>query len=546
MPKRRGRAVGGGSSAGVGAGGWGGVQGATIAEEDVTGDAVVQETLQEPPSLIIPVFRDGMRDRLDTPLSRDSGETSRRRQLWDNFVSDPDLLSPEDLGELYEYAHRRVNFAYRRFERSSSIENASTVADRVAELRRVEERIAPESRMQLSPQVHNALSRVAGNSIRGDSPVWNAERERLFNSFREMVERGDEGVRSELSRLAWAKAESARRTALGTISGEVDEAKLTHAYGEYCDAIDASSPYLADEQMAFFQTWKNRWAESVRYAQRRGGNINVSDGLNGLAPSDAESVRLPDPPEAPDASSIALLVPSSVASQRLRQHAAGLGLRIVSSPDELPDGIRLVANWGVADTSAFAGSLRARGVQLINADVSPISNKASALSLLGDLAPRTTRDPEQARQIFGSMAVAKRSLKSTRGGGKEVLDFNDEAGSERSLHYDLFQEFIPERDEWRVNVFGDKVLTAYSKNAVNGSPVTDLSPRRNYYRLSSLPNDVVQIALEARRRAGVDFAGVDVIRDRGTGRYYVLELNAAPGMSKETLSRLIQEAGRQT
>ncbi len=551
MPKRRGRSGAGSAGGGVRgaeAVGVGLAQGVAAEEEDVIGDAVVreiQEARQEIPAPVTPVFREGMRERLSTPLSRGSGETSRRRQLWDNFISDPASLSPEEMGELYEYTLRRLNYAHRRYERSSSAENAATLADRAAELRMVEERIAPEHRIQMPPRLSNTLTRIAESSVNENSPVWNADRERLFNSFREMAERGDEDARSRLPSLAWAKAESARRAALGAMSGETEAAKLTAAYGEYCDALEASSPYLSDEQRSFFQAWKNRWAESVRYAQRRGGSINVSDGLNGLAPSGGESVRLPDPPEAPGASSVALLVPASVASQRLRRHAAGLGLRIASSPDELPDGIRTVVNWGASDTNAFADSLRARGIRLVNADVSPISNKASALSLLGDLAPRTTRDPEQARRLFGDMVVAKRSLRSTRGGGKEVLDFSNEGASEQSLRYDLFQEFIPERDEWRVNVFGNRVLTAYSKNAVAGEPSTNLSPRRSYSRLSSLPNDVVQIALEARRRAEVEFAGVDVIRDRRTGRYYVLELNAAPGMSRETLSRLVEELNRQ-
>lgn len=550
MPKRRRSDVGIAVGGARGSGASGGVQGISAAEEDVVSDAVVQEMQWEQPTPIIPVFRDGMEQRLDTPLSRESGETSRRRQLWDNFTSDRNSLSPEELGELYEYAHRRVNFAFRRYRQNPSFENSMTLVDRATELRMIEDRIVPESRIETSQEVRDALSEVVATlttrSARGiseESLTWNSERERLFNTLREMADRGSEEARRDLLRLAWAKAESSRRAAIGVMSGEVDPARLAPAYGEYCDALDASRPYLSDEQRAFFQAWKNRWAESVRYAQRRGGSVNVSDGPNGLAPSGAGDVRLPEPPEAPGTSSVALLVPSNVASQRLRQHAAELGLRVASSPDELPDGIRTVVNWGVADTSVFADRLRARGIRLVNADVNSISNKASALSLLGDLAPRTTRDPEQARQLFGNMVVAKRSLRSARGGSKEVLDFGGEMASERSLRYDLFQEFIPERDEWRVNVFGDRVLTAYSKNVVSGTPATDLSPRRNYYRLSSLPNDVVQIALEARRRAGVEFAGVDVIRDRRTGRYYVLELNAAPGMSRETLLRLVEEIG---
>jgi D-alanine-D-alanine ligase-like ATP-grasp enzyme len=49
---------------------------------------------------------------------------------------------------------------------------------------------------------------------------------------------------------------------------------------------------------------------------------------------------------------------------------------------------------------------------------------------------------------------------------------------------------------------------------------------------------VVATAREGARRIGLDYAGVDVIVDRRTGRAFCLEANAAPGMSEQTLSSL--------
>ena len=45
-------------------------------------------------------------------------------------------------------------------------------------------------------------------------------------------------------------------------------------------------------------------------------------------------------------------------------------------------------------------------------------------------------------------------------------------------------------------------------------------------------------AREGARRIGLDYAGVDVIVDRRTGRAHCLEANAAPGMSEQTLRSL--------
>jgi len=54
----------------------------------------------------------------------------------------------------------------------------------------------------------------------------------------------------------------------------------------------------------------------------------------------------------------------------------------------------------------------------------------------------------------------------------------------------------------------------------------------------------VAVAREGARRIGLDYAGVDVIVDRRTGRAYCLEANAAPGMSEQTLRSLYAQLQR--
>ena len=56
--------------------------------------------------------------------------------------------------------------------------------------------------------------------------------------------------------------------------------------------------------------------------------------------------------------------------------------------------------------------------------------------------------------------------------------------------------------------------------------------------VTTVPAAVVATAREGARRIGLDYAGVDVIVDRRTGRALCLEANAAPGMSERTLSSL--------
>jgi len=82
------------------------------------------------------------------------------------------------------------------------------------------------------------------------------------------------------------------------------------------------------------------------------------------------------------------------------------------------------------------------------------------------------------------------------------------------------------------------VVSAYIKQAPAGGNPEDLRPEWTHEPVATLPAAVVSTAREGVRRIGLDYAGVDVIVDRRTGRALCLEANAAPGMSERTLSSL--------
>ena len=108
----------------------------------------------------------------------------------------------------------------------------------------------------------------------------------------------------------------------------------------------------------------------------------------------------------------------------------------------------------------------------------------------------------------------------------------------RGARYDLFQEFIPDRAEYRVSLLNGRVVSAYAKQPPAGANPEDLRPEWTHEPVTTLPAAVVATAREGARRIGLDYAGVDVIVDRRTGRAHCLEANAAPGMSEQTLRSL--------
>ena len=103
MPKRRSVA----SVAGTG-GGTGDVAEMESAQDniDLTETPITEPESEPVNTSFIPVYSPGVENRLDRPLSVADGETNNWRILWDTFTYSDDLaaMSPEDLGNLYEYS----------------------------------------------------------------------------------------------------------------------------------------------------------------------------------------------------------------------------------------------------------------------------------------------------------------------------------------------------------------------------------------------------------------------------------------------------------
>jgi glutathione synthase/RimK-type ligase-like ATP-grasp enzyme len=239
----------------------------------------------------------------------------------------------------------------------------------------------------------------------------------------------------------------------------------------------------------------------------------------------------------PDDVPIYILAPASISSGSLTQHVAevasqGARIRVLQDAADIPstEPPPLIVNWGC--THALP-----EGIIALNqpASVRTASDQVESIRRLGELAPRTVANPEDVGLLGSDPIVAKRRH-GTRGSGKAVLTLSG-LPSERA-GYDLFQEFIPDRREYRVSVLSGHIASAYVKRPPDSVPPDDLHPAWTFERAQVLPKAVAVVAKEAARRIGLDYAGVDVIEDRHTGRVYCLEANSAPGMSQDTLKQV--------
>jgi hypothetical protein len=262
----------------------------------------------------------------------------------------------------------------------------------------------------------------------------------------------------------------------------------------------------------------------------------------------ARSVRIRGLAFSPSAEDVPVyvLAPASISSTSLTQHVdevarQGARIHVVRNPSEIPptEPPPLILNWGSTQTLP-------QGVIALNQPdaVRIASDQVESIRRLAELAPRTVANPEDL-QLLGSDRVVAKRRHGSRGSGKAVLTA-DGPPAERA-GYDLFQEFIPDRREYRVSVLSGGIASAYVKRPPENARPDDLHPAWTFERAQVIPKGVAVMAKEAARRVGLDYAGVDVIEDLRTGRVYCLEANSAPGMSQDTLKRVyaqIQQALR--
>jgi hypothetical protein len=374
----------------------------------------------------------------------------------------------------------------------------------------------------------NELARRDQDQLTGD------EADELYRfRIRRLRARAD-----QIRRAMNARDEGAIRRALADFNGRLAE---LHQLEEA--RVRAGLPVVSDHELT-----PRDEAVAALMARAEARPRGLINGWEGSPVQPAGSVRLTAVAFAPrqDDVPVYVLAPPSIPSDSLAGRvgtvaAEGAQIRVVHDPADIPrDGPPpLVLNWGSERT--LPDDLVALNQP---AAVEVASDQVSSLPLLGDLAPRTVVNPQDIPLLGGDRIVAKRR-RGSRGSDVAVLPAN--APAHELANYDLFQEFIPDRQEYRVSVLSGRVVSAYARHRPEGSPSDDPHPGWRYERASVLPRSVVNAARDAAQRVGLDYAGIDVVEDRSTGRIYCLEANAAPGMSEDTVRSLyahVQQALR--
>lgn len=192
---------------------------------------------------------------------------------------------------------------------------------------------------------------------------------------------------------------------------------------------------------------------------------------------------------------------------------------------------KVLVNWGCKRKDFNADVVLNKEENIKNA-----SNKLLAFRLFSEAGlrvPRTTTNIEEARTFRFPVFCRINGLNKGRG----IRIAHNET---QLVNSDFYSEYIPCKEEFRVHVFRDEILS-WSKKINKSYGNKYIRNHDNGYKFSLLDNDRIysnlsKYAISAVKSLGLDFGGVDVLWG-DDNKFYVLEVNTASGIEGSVLER---------
>lgn len=224
------------------------------------------------------------------------------------------------------------------------------------------------------------------------------------------------------------------------------------------------------------------------------------------------------------------------------RNLAGLLEAILINPDKpcIISNSEPMINWG-------SSSLQYTTANWINhpEKVKRATNKLSTFQCLQDAGcistPDWTTKKEVAQEWYdkGNVILARTVLTGHSGNGIVVCDPEQPAPLPAAP---LYVRYVKKSAEYRVHVGFGSVWDIQAKRKQSNFQGTYNSRIRSHHNgwvfcrdgVQETP-DLSELAIETITALGLDFGAVDIIFNSKQNRYYVLEVNTAPGLEGETL-----------
>lgn len=235
------------------------------------------------------------------------------------------------------------------------------------------------------------------------------------------------------------------------------------------------------------------------------------------------------------------LLPYKLGSASAKLLSQALGIKRIKGIKRLGSRATVI-NWG---SSQLPSKLIGTKVYNHPVAVSKAINKAVALPTMKaagvSVIEHTTSREVVAGWLEGEATVFARTLaSSSQGQGIVILDYNS------SIPYaPIYTKYIPKCHEYRVHVFGGKVIDFIKKKrSTNGTTSDFIRSHSNGWIFCrsgvTLPTEVSEQCIKAVASLGLDFGAVDVLYKERDNKAWVLEINTAAGIEGTTLTKYVE------
>lgn len=205
---------------------------------------------------------------------------------------------------------------------------------------------------------------------------------------------------------------------------------------------------------------------------------------------------------------------------------------------------KTVINWGsssISDQAAVCKVINKPEAVMLS------SNKLKSFELFKEhgvsIPPFwTTKDEAEEEIRQGACIVCRTILSGHSGAGIVIADDVDGL-----VKAPLYVAYIPKKYEYRYHVFNGKVIDVQRKARNKDVADEDVNWKvRNHDNGFIFMREGVEIVPEAEAEAikavealGLDFGAVDIIYNEKQNKFYVLEVNSAPGLTGTTLDNYV-------
>ena len=239
------------------------------------------------------------------------------------------------------------------------------------------------------------------------------------------------------------------------------------------------------------------------------------------------------------------IYPYKMASESAKALAQALGVKRFKHEG------RMIAlpfiNWGASKIKREIKPLT--GIYNHPNAVAIAGNKLKTFLCLDQIVniPDYTTDIAEAKEWLnaGTAIVERHTLTGHSGQGVRIVVFDEELDPKAKLYV----KYIKKEQEYRLHVFDFDVFFIQRKARALDVPDDQVNWQvRNHAngfiyanQNVELPDVAKEMAIEAIQTLGLDFGAVDLIYNARQNKFYVLEVNTAPGLFGTTLDKYVEK-----